>query len=168
MNSPLDPAQVLAVLRSHMAGRDRLNLRILAKALAAPDRVTRAALESDALAELVRGDDRLAAALEEYKARPKGRLPGMANALGSGLKGSIDEVRAWLRGGAVGETVEDFNGSIGHDTHGPTDALPGTPEKVAVLASRYARRVELHHPLDARRPLGASATEARFGEQQSA
>jgi hypothetical protein len=32
----------------------------------------------------------------------------------------------------------------------PTDALPGTPEKVAVLEERARRRQALFHPLDAR------------------
>lgn len=33
----------------------------------------------------------------------------------------------------------------------PTAALPGTPEKVAVLESRAAAGQRLHHPRDARR-----------------
>ncbi len=32
----------------------------------------------------------------------------------------------------------------------PTTALPGTPEKVAVLTDRVRRRQQLHHELDAR------------------
>lgn len=38
----------------------------------------------------------------------------------------------------------------------PTRALPGTPEKVRVLAERFARGEELYHPLDARRPPGGT------------
>ena len=34
----------------------------------------------------------------------------------------------------------------------PTDALPGTPAKVRVLAQRQARGEQLFHPLDAGRP----------------
>jgi hypothetical protein len=34
----------------------------------------------------------------------------------------------------------------------PTNYLPGTPEKVAVLAERVARNEQLHHPLDAKPP----------------
>lgn len=33
----------------------------------------------------------------------------------------------------------------------PTAALPGTAEKMRVLAGRVARREAIHHPLDARR-----------------
>jgi hypothetical protein len=36
----------------------------------------------------------------------------------------------------------------------PTDALPGTPEKVAVLERRAALGQEMHHPLDAVRDTG--------------
>jgi hypothetical protein len=31
----------------------------------------------------------------------------------------------------------------------PTDAMPGSPEKVAVMADRLARGLPLYHPLDA-------------------
>ena len=34
----------------------------------------------------------------------------------------------------------------------PTSALPGTPDKVSVLAARYARREQLFHPADAGMP----------------
>lgn len=33
---------------------------------------------------------------------------------------------------------------------GPTAALPGTPEKIAVMEARNERGEQLHHPLDAR------------------
>lgn len=40
----------------------------------------------------------------------------------------------------------------GHRVHAPlpepTDALPGTPEKLAVLAARSAAGQQLHHPAD--------------------
>lgn len=38
----------------------------------------------------------------------------------------------------------------GSRTPQPTTALPGTPEKVEVLAQRFARGESLHHPDDAR------------------
>jgi hypothetical protein len=31
----------------------------------------------------------------------------------------------------------------------PTEAMPGTPEKVEVMADRLARGLPLYHPLDA-------------------
>jgi hypothetical protein len=34
----------------------------------------------------------------------------------------------------------------------PTSALPGTPAKIRVMASRDARGELLHHPMDAQRP----------------
>jgi hypothetical protein len=42
----------------------------------------------------------------------------------------------------------------------PTSALPGTPEKIALLAERVARREQLFHPLDAKIDLGVSPLEA--------
>ena len=43
----------------------------------------------------------------------------------------------------------------GAPPHAPTAALPGSPEKLAVLSERASRRQELWHPLDAdhNRPL---------------
>lgn len=35
----------------------------------------------------------------------------------------------------------------------PTDALPGSPEKVRVLAERFRLGVSLWHPLDAKLPI---------------
>ncbi len=43
---------------------------------------------------------------------------------------------------------------------GPTDALPGSEEKVRVLAERARQRLALWHPLDARFPGEASAPRA--------
>ena len=45
----------------------------------------------------------------------------------------------------------DFNG--GYQPPTPTDALPGTIEKLLVMRERAALRQQLHHPLDARRSL---------------
>jgi hypothetical protein len=44
--------------------------------------------------------------------------------------------------------VGDFNGAADLPPR-PTDALPGTPEKVAILAERARLGVALWHPLDA-------------------
>lgn len=44
--------------------------------------------------------------------------------------------------------ISDFNGRIRLPDE-PTDALPGTPEKVAVLEERARQGVSLWHPLDA-------------------
>ena len=44
--------------------------------------------------------------------------------------------------------VSDFNGRARLATR-PTDALPGTPEKVAVLEERARLGLALWHPLDA-------------------
>lgn len=44
--------------------------------------------------------------------------------------------------------VGDFNGKTAQAAQ-PTDALPGTPEKVAVLAERARLGLSLWHPLDA-------------------
>jgi len=43
---------------------------------------------------------------------------------------------------------------LGHDGKpsalpSPTDALPGTPEKIRVIAARLRDRQELHHPFNA-------------------
>jgi len=55
--------------------------------------------------------------------------------------------------------VSDFNGRT-RPALQPTDALPGTPEKVAVLQERARLGLSLWHPLDAtlarRRPLPAA------------
>jgi hypothetical protein len=45
--------------------------------------------------------------------------------------------------------IRDFNGKAGLPT-APTRALPGSPEKVAILAQRARLRQSLWHPLDAR------------------
>ena len=44
--------------------------------------------------------------------------------------------------------ISDFNGRVDLPA-GPTSALPGTPEKVAVLAERARLRQSLWHPNDA-------------------
>lgn len=44
--------------------------------------------------------------------------------------------------------LEDFNGRVPLPPF-PTAAMPGTPEKVAVLEERARMRVSLWHPLDA-------------------
>ena len=44
--------------------------------------------------------------------------------------------------------VGDFNGKA-HRPHLPTCALPGSPEKVAILEQRARMRQDLWHPLDA-------------------
>ncbi len=44
--------------------------------------------------------------------------------------------------------IEDFNGRVPLPPF-PTAAMPGTPEKVAVLEERARMRVSLWHPLDA-------------------
>jgi hypothetical protein len=44
--------------------------------------------------------------------------------------------------------VDDFNGRVEPPTK-PTRALPGTPEKVAVLEQRARNHQALWHPLDA-------------------
>jgi hypothetical protein len=44
--------------------------------------------------------------------------------------------------------VTDFNGRI-HLPSGPTSAMPGTREKVAILEQRAARGEALWHPADA-------------------
>jgi hypothetical protein len=44
--------------------------------------------------------------------------------------------------------VDDFNGECRLPAQ-PTDALPGSPEKVAVLEERARLGVSLWHPLDA-------------------
>jgi hypothetical protein len=44
--------------------------------------------------------------------------------------------------------VDDFNGQPRLPDQ-PTDALPGSPEKVAVLEERARLGVSLWHPLDA-------------------
>lgn len=46
------------------------------------------------------------------------------------------------------EVGADFNGPGGEPE--PTDCLPGTPEKVAVLVERAMRQQRLWHKLDAR------------------
>ena len=48
-----------------------------------------------------------------------------------------------LEGGDI--AIMDFTPSIGGE---PTNALPGTPEKVSVLARRAATGKELWHPCD--------------------
>jgi hypothetical protein len=45
--------------------------------------------------------------------------------------------------------VSDFNGQSALDCQ-PTDALPGSPEKVAILAERARLGLSLWHPRDAR------------------
>src|SRR6516164_2802827 len=57
--------------------------------------------------------------------------------------------------------VVDFNGRARMPE--PTSALPGTPEKVAVLEQRARLGQQLWHPLDAR--LETSAFEALLEEQ---
>jgi hypothetical protein len=44
--------------------------------------------------------------------------------------------------------VDDFNGKVALP-HAPTSAMPGSPEKVEVLAQRARLRQNLWHPLDA-------------------
>ena len=44
--------------------------------------------------------------------------------------------------------LEDFNGRVPLPPF-PTTAMPGTPDKVAVLEERARMRVALWHPLDA-------------------
>jgi len=51
----------------------------------------------------------------------------------------------------------------------PTQALPGTPEKIAVMRERVERGEHLHHPQDARRPWKhAEAVAAMMAVVQSA
>ena len=60
--------------------------------------------------------------------------------------------------------VRDFNGRARLPE--PTTALPGTPEKVAVLETRARLGQQLWHPLDARlsrSPLSAEREEAPVG-----
>lgn len=45
----------------------------------------------------------------------------------------------------------DFPAALAPLPAAPTFAPPGTPEKLAVMAQRYARREQLTHPCDARR-----------------
>jgi hypothetical protein len=42
----------------------------------------------------------------------------------------------------------------------PTDALPGSEEKIRVLTERARLRVSLWHPLDAKLPTAASEADA--------
>ncbi len=44
----------------------------------------------------------------------------------------------------------------------PTSALPGTPEKIAVLMERESMRQQLYHPADAKDPERYSARSGRF------
>jgi len=46
----------------------------------------------------------------------------------------------------------------------PTDALPGSPEKVRVLADRYNKGLALHHPLDAGWAAAGARLEGLAGE----
>lgn len=46
----------------------------------------------------------------------------------------------------------------------PTDALPGSPEKVRVLADRACKGLALHHPLDAGWAAGGARLGALAGE----
>jgi hypothetical protein len=59
--------------------------------------------------------------------------------------------------------VQDFNGKTRLPAE-PTNALPGTPEKVAVLEMRARLGVSLWHPLDARleTPLSSVESEDEF------
>ena len=43
---------------------------------------------------------------------------------------------------------EDFNGGYHFDDEGPTETLPGTPERDEVYRRRIAKRVALFHPND--------------------
>ncbi len=62
---------------------------------------------------------------------------------------SWDAARAVRDGLIPGPYPEDFNGK-GFEPTAPTAGRPGTPEKIAVLAERYARREQLFHPRDAK------------------
>lgn len=42
------------------------------------------------------------------------------------------------------------SGSFRVDPFTPTDATPGSPEKIRILAARFAAGVDLHHPDDVR------------------
>ncbi len=42
----------------------------------------------------------------------------------------------------------------------PTDALPGSAEKVRVLTERYRLGLPLWHPLDARMPFAGASSDA--------
>jgi hypothetical protein len=62
---------------------------------------------------------------------------------------SWDAAVAIRAGIAPGPMPEDFNGP-GFPPTNETKARPGTPEKIRVLAARYARRERLFHPEDAK------------------
>jgi hypothetical protein len=55
--------------------------------------------------------------------------------------------------------IGDFNGRANLPAT-PTRALPGTPEKVAVLEQRARLRQSLWHPLDAPNDCGAALLDA--------
>ena len=145
----ITPDQLLGALRLQAASRDRIDVKSLTRDLHVHHFKVRVILEDTAFANLVKGDARLEMMLREYLGRDKSPLREPTTAASSGLRGSIDEVRRCLAAGLP--PPEDYNGCLGHDSHGPTAALPGTPDKMVVLADRAGRRVALHHPLDARR-----------------
>jgi hypothetical protein len=61
--------------------------------------------------------------------------------------------------------VEDFNGTAAPPV--PTAALPGTPDKVAVLQERARRHQALWHPLDAPANLTAAEPAGSSGRRRS-
>jgi hypothetical protein len=66
-------------------------------------------------------------------------------------RGTLQEVQECRdRGIDPAEWPEDFYGQ-GPLAAAPTNAMPGSEEKIVVLAARYARREAMHHPLDAGR-----------------
>jgi hypothetical protein len=62
--------------------------------------------------------------------------------------GLCDPCYMRLRRRATGRSRNSFKAP--HPKPRPTDALPGTPEKLAVMAGRAAAMAPLFHPLDAK------------------
>jgi hypothetical protein len=118
---------------------------VVRQALAAPK--FRAAVADKAPREVLAGLDAWlaedAAACERAKQRLKrANRPSLAAQ-------RIDTLRAAKAAGLGPEHyVEDFYGEADLPPY-PTQALPGSEEKIQILTERATHRVQLHHPLDA-------------------
>ncbi len=137
---------VALVLRLHTAGRLGPN-HLAAELPCGVDRARRLLLRPDLLAALSAVCPDAHAALQSrirlYAGRPA------ASRCRRAWKGSRQELaECKAQGLDPAEWVEDFCGPADLP-ESPTDAVPGSEEKIAVLAARYARREALHHPLDA-------------------
>lgn len=82
------------------------------------------------------------------KKRKSSRRKDRSKRGGSKPLHSWDLVKACVEGGGQDELPRDFCGP-GFAPASPTEALPGSPEKVDVLKERFARRQQLFHPGDA-------------------